>query len=99
MKKKIVVVLMLISSSVFANNTALIEEIQDIKVEIQAESQPIGKEAYIKFGSDNNASRAYIAKECQDVLVNFDYLESKDVVDYIVYPNCLEFAIEAMNKE
>ena len=98
MKEKIVVILIL-SSSIFANNTALIEEIQDIKVEVKAEAQPIGKEAFRKFGSDNNTSRAYIAKECQDILVNFDYLESENIINHIVYPNCLEFAIEAMNKE
>jgi len=98
MKNRIVVILLLISSSIFANNMALIEQIQDIKIEVQREAEQIGREAYRKFGSENDASRVYIAKACQDILVNFDYLESKNIVDHIVYPNCLEFALASMKE-
>jgi predicted choloylglycine hydrolase len=99
MKKRIVVILLLISSSIFANDKALIEEIQNVKVELRIEAEPIGREAYIKFGFDNNASIVYIKKECQRIILNFDYLESKGIVKNLLFPNCLEFAIEAMSKE
>jgi len=99
MKKKIVVIFMLISSSVFANNMALIEQIQEIKIEIQLEAQSIGEEAYRRFENDSNSSKSYIEEKCQDVVVHFDYLESENIIENLLFPNCLEFAIEAMNKE
>ena len=99
MKKKIVVILMLISSAVFANNTALIEQIQEVKIEIQSEAHSIGEEASRRFGNDSNASKVYIEEKCQELLVHFDYLESENIVENLLFPNCLEFAIEAMKKE
>jgi hypothetical protein len=99
MKQKTVIILILISSSIFAKNQILLEEIAEVKVEIQSESKAIGVEASQKFKKENNDSRAYIEKSCQSILVNFDYLDDKNIVEHILFPNCIEFALEAMKEE
>ena len=99
MKQKKIVILLLVATSLFAKEAVSIEQINELKSEIKLEAQQIGREAYEEFGADNNSSKLYIEKKCQSLLVDFEYLENEDVVKHILLPNCLEFAIEAKNKE
>ena len=99
MKQKKIVILLLVATSLFAKEMVSIEQLKELKSEIQSEAQQIGREAYEEFGEDNNRSKLYIEKECQSLFVNFEYLEDEDVVKHILLPNCLEFAIETRNKE
>jgi len=99
MKQKKIVILLLVATSLFAKDVVSIEQLKELKSEIKSEAQQIGIEAYEELGEDNNRSKLYIKKECQSLLVNFEYLEDENIVKHILLPNCLEFAIEARNKE
>ena len=99
MKQNIVVILTLVSSFIFANNMVLIEQIEEAKVELQIEAKQIGRDAFKRFGSDNNASKGYIGEACKEMLVDFDYLEDKNITEHILLPECREFALDAITKE
>lgn len=100
MIKKIVMGLM-ITGTLFANNIELMQKVQKAQSDIEVEAIPIGSEALNLLQSDSNRTKAeqYIKDECRKILPNFEYLGDKKLVENIVLPNCLEFALVELKQE
>jgi hypothetical protein len=99
MKRKLLITAILFfASSLFANDEALIERIQNAQYDIKAQSTPIGVDALNQFPDNQEEQLKYIKSQCENILTNFNYLGDENIVKGVVLPNCLEYAMEVTRK-
>jgi hypothetical protein len=95
MKNKLILGVLLFSTSIFANNIELINKLDDAQYQLKAISEPIGIDAKTKFDKKED-QLLYIKKECKNILEQFSYIGDTKIVFSSIYPNCIEYSMEKL---